>query len=331
MAIPTHLILGFLGAGKTTAIRHLLTQKPADERWAVLVNEFGEVGIDGALLRDSGAFVREVPGGCMCCAAGLPMQMGLNMLIREARPDRLLIEPTGLGHPARVLSTLRGEFYRDVLDLRASVTLVDPRRLEEARVRDNINFRDQVAAADVLVASKADLCSDDQLAGFWAWSQAQQPAKQRFGTIRQGQLPLGWLDGPGGTATFADPHAHDAMIKEALPTFDDLAFSVASGQWVCRENRGQGYASLGWALPAATLFQTDRLYRALGSADLRRVKAVVHTPSGWQAVNGQEGDLATYPIREQTMARIELIADRPLDATCWERRLRDSVVSASGD
>ncbi len=99
--IPTNILTGFLGVGKTTAILHLLQHKPESERWAVLVNEFGEVGIDGALIagnysEEQGVFIREVPGGCMCCAAGLPMQMALNMLLARARPDRLLIEPTGL-------------------------------------------------------------------------------------------------------------------------------------------------------------------------------------------------------------------------------------------
>jgi G3E family GTPase len=77
----TNLITGFLGSGKTTSILHLLAHKPADEKWAVLVNEFGEVGIDGALLADSGALLKEIPGGC--CVNGLPMQVGLNTLLRR--------------------------------------------------------------------------------------------------------------------------------------------------------------------------------------------------------------------------------------------------------
>jgi len=101
--IPANLVMGFLGAGKTTAILHLLDTKPAGETWAVLVNEFGAVGIDGTVIAGQGVFVKEVPGGCMCCAAGLPMQVAVNRLLREARPDRLLIEASGLGHPRRVL------------------------------------------------------------------------------------------------------------------------------------------------------------------------------------------------------------------------------------
>lgn len=105
LGIPTNIITGFLGVGKTSAILNLMKNKPVNERWAVLVNEFGEIGVDGSLIQGNQAtqqvFIREVPGGCMCCAAGLPMQIALNQLLTEAKPDRLLIEPTGLGHPKK--------------------------------------------------------------------------------------------------------------------------------------------------------------------------------------------------------------------------------------
>lgn len=65
--VPTNIITGFLGVGKTTAILNLLKNKPENENWAVLVNEFGEIGIDGTLMTDQGALIKEVPGGCMCC------------------------------------------------------------------------------------------------------------------------------------------------------------------------------------------------------------------------------------------------------------------------
>ncbi len=75
------MITGFLGSGKTTTQFHLPSQKPADEVWAVLVNEYGEINIDGALRADRGAVQKEIPGGCLCCVNGLPMQVGLNMLL----------------------------------------------------------------------------------------------------------------------------------------------------------------------------------------------------------------------------------------------------------
>lgn len=93
--------MGFLGVGKTTAILDLFKQKPKNENWAVLVNEFGKIGIDGAIYSAAGITVKEVAGGCLCCAVGLPFQVSVNRLLKEVRPDRLLIEPTGLGHPKK--------------------------------------------------------------------------------------------------------------------------------------------------------------------------------------------------------------------------------------
>ena len=95
--IPVHIISGFLGAGKTTLLKHLLQQKPEQEIWAVLMNEFGQIGVDQQLLpQDSGYAVKELLGGCLCCSSQLPMQIALSRLLSEVKPDRLFIEPTGL-------------------------------------------------------------------------------------------------------------------------------------------------------------------------------------------------------------------------------------------
>src|SRR3990167_1411616 len=106
--IPTHLIAGPLGAGKTSLIRQLLAQRPAHERWAVLINEFGLIGLDAALLATDadGIAMGEVAGGCLCCVNGVPFRVGLSRLLRQAKPDRLLIEPSGLGHPLQLLEQL---------------------------------------------------------------------------------------------------------------------------------------------------------------------------------------------------------------------------------
>ncbi|WP_312930667.1 CobW-like GTP-binding protein, partial [Stutzerimonas nitrititolerans] len=119
--IPTHLIAGPLGAGKTSLIRALLAQKPAGERWAVLINEFGQIGLDAALLHrdEAGVSFAEVAGGCLCCVNGVPFQIGLSQLLRKARPDRLLIEPSGLGHPLELLQQLRQPPWQQVLALQA--------------------------------------------------------------------------------------------------------------------------------------------------------------------------------------------------------------------
>ena len=77
--IPVNVITGFLGVGKTISILRLLANKPAEEKWAVLVNEFGEIGIDGAIIEDSGIAIKEVMGGCFCCTYGGSVDNGLGM------------------------------------------------------------------------------------------------------------------------------------------------------------------------------------------------------------------------------------------------------------
>ena len=125
--IPTHLIAGPLGAGKTSLIRHLLGQRPANERWAVLINEFGQIGLDAALLStdDDGVSMGEVAGGCLCCVNGAPFQVGLGRLLRKARPDRLFIEPSGLGHPAQLLAQLQSPPWTGVLAVQPAVLVLD--------------------------------------------------------------------------------------------------------------------------------------------------------------------------------------------------------------
>jgi G3E family GTPase len=318
--IPTHLVLGFLGAGKTTAIINLLKQKPEAERWAVLVNEFGEVGIDGAFLADSGVAVKEVPGGCMCCVSGLPMQIGLNSLISFSRPDRLFIEPTGLGHPAQVIETLTGEFYRDVLSLSASVCLVDPRRLEDTRVLASRQFHDQVAVADVLIASKSDLCTSAQLAHFDNWAGNWQPPKQRIDRIRQGQLPMVWLDGEFERRAAHFPDSHHHRHGEPLPAKP----SLNDEPWQYYFNQGDGYTSMGWRVHQDMLFDPLTLQSLASDGGFERFKGVVHTTMGWWMLNAVDGELTLLDAEPAEESRLEIIS-RSLEPTELNQKLRGAL------
>ena len=164
--VPTHIIMGFLGSGKTTAILNLFQQKPDNERWAVLVNEFGEVGIDGHIYQSHGITVEEIPGGCMCCVQGAPMQVAVNRLLRKTRPDRLLIESSGVGHPSGLIKSLSAEHFSRVIDLKAIIALLDPEKLLDERIKNNDLFQDQLATADILVANKTDVASLEAMEAF---------------------------------------------------------------------------------------------------------------------------------------------------------------------
>lgn len=128
-SVPTHVVTGFLGSGKSQLIRHWIEQKPEHERWTILVNEFGQVGVDQALLgKTPGVHVQAVPGGCLCCQVATVFRSVLVQTLRRERPDRLLIEPSGLGHPAGLLEVLSSGDLADALTLQAVVAVLDPRR-----------------------------------------------------------------------------------------------------------------------------------------------------------------------------------------------------------
>ncbi|MDD1779824.1 GTP-binding protein [Enterovibrio sp. ZSDZ35] len=305
--VPTNIITGFLGVGKTTAILSLLKQKPENENWAVLVNEFGEVGVDGAFLSEQGAIVKEVPGGCMCCVAGLPMAIGINALLAQ-NPDRLLIEPTGLGHPKDIIGKLLSEHYENYIDLNATITMVDPRNFGDARYTENQNFQDQLALADVVVANKTDLCSQDDIAAFERYVADSEIAKLASGYVEQGALKPEWLSLPrvDRNAQFAHHHSHDG---DEMPPFE-----LEPGEKFRRkENKGQGYVSCGWIFEPTITFPFDAVYGLLANLNAERVKAVMKTDEGMYAFNVVNQMVTVNPISlEGVESKVEVIDKSPL-------------------
>lgn len=104
LPVPLTILTGSLGVGKTTALCRLVAQKPAGEVWCCIVNEFGAVGIDAAAIESSASehgdvVVKQIAGGCMCCVLSGPLSAAIAQIIRQVKPDRVLIEPSGLGHP----------------------------------------------------------------------------------------------------------------------------------------------------------------------------------------------------------------------------------------
>ncbi|ELI9015398.1 GTP-binding protein [Klebsiella pneumoniae] len=308
----TNLITGFLGSGKTTSILHLLAQKPADEKWAVLVNEFGEVGIDGALLADSGALLKEIPGGCMCCVNGLPMQVGLNTLLRQGKPDRLLIEPTGLGHPKQILDILTAAVYEPWIDLRATLCILDPRQLLDERAVSNDNFRDQLAAADIIVANKSDRETAESARALADWWQRWGGERRKVSAI-QGNIDLTLLDEPRrNTAPLpaSAEHAHRHPPSSGL-----AALSLAEHQrWRRHLNNGQCYQGCGWIFDAETVFDTIGLLEWARLAPVGRVKGVMRIAEGAVRINRQGEDLHIETLSVAPPdSRIELISANEAD------------------
>jgi G3E family GTPase len=329
--IPTNIITGFLGVGKTTAIRHLLATKPSHERWSVLVNEFGEIGIDGALLKDTNAQIREVPGGCMCCVADLPMRMALNMLIARTNPDRIIIEPTGLGHPTDIIATLTGEDYQEVLDLRATITLVDARKLSDTRYTDNVTFQDQIAVADVLIANKNDLASNQDREFFEKLLQTSNPPKTASSFVKQGNINLTFLDlqRQERFATQPDLHKKNQSLQPKKEIYNNKIQLPDDKEFIRRENESQGYYSCGWLFKPQMKFDFNELFSWISGLDIIRVKAVMMTNQGIFMFNAENGVLSVNEMMIEktdiTDSRIELIHNQEMPVTDYEAALLELI------
>lgn len=306
-----NLITGFLGSGKTTTIQHLLRQKPAEENWAILVNEFGEIGIDGALLSNQGAVLKEIPGGCMCCVNGLPMQVGLNMLLKQAKPDRLLIEPTGLGHPKQILTMLTSDVYQHLLSLQATLCLVDARQLSDVRYQQNENFRDQLAAADIILVSKCDTYTEQDKDKFLQWNKINGHNRP-FYFIEQGNIASEILNEPRinlqelpNSAHHHHPSRVNSLASLKLPN---------NQGWRRALNQGQGYISCGWIFDSETCFSTAALLDWVRLSPVERVKGVMRIPEGTIVFNRQGFDLKieTQPVAPVD-SRVELISNTEAD------------------
>ncbi|MGO1618095.1 MAG: CobW family GTP-binding protein [Oceanisphaera sp.] len=322
--VPTHLVMGFLGTGKTTLLRHLLANKPEHERWAILVNEFGEVGIDGALLTEQGAMIKEVPGGCLCCVSGLPFQIGLNALLHKAKPDRLFIEPSGLGHPSQILQTLTAEHYQTVLQLAATFCVVDPRQWADNRYQEHETYQDQLALADVLVINKADLSTPEQIAsletainnGLFAEQDSQQCV-----SVSQGQLDPKWLHAQHNhERKAATPQAH--ANNEARPLIASPEPRLSQAQpWRRYSNLGQDHYSVGWRFLSELCFDLPKVEAFCRSLKVARLKAVLPTQDGWWAFNQVGEQLSVYRLAPQKEGRFELIDLEPLPAQRLQKQL----------
>lgn len=297
--IPFHLITGMLGAGKTTLLRNLIRQRPAGERWAVLVNEFGDAGFDGDWLRNSGVPVREVQGGCMGCTAAVTLRVELNRLLREAQPDRLLIEPTGLGHPAELLRLLGGEHFQGVLTPAAHLCLIDPRRLREPRFAASPLWPAQLDAADLVVGSKQDLW-DTQAASDFEDLRQRWPGA-RYTRCGPDGLDSAWLGLVPVERSLRPAHDHD---HSHAGLEDWQAFSLRP--------------------PAGWFIDETALRALLGQWDWERIKGTLAGPQGGWRLDGVAGEIGMTALAVVTENRLQVIAPAEMDADGFRRALLDA-------
>lgn len=314
--IPTHVIGGPLGAGKTSLIKHLLANKPAQERWAVLINEFGQVGLDAALLTTAadGIALGEVAGGCLCCVNGVPFQVGLGRLLRKARPDRLLIEPSGLGHPAQLMEQLRQPPWQGVLSVQPAVMVLDAAAL---------------ARGEALAASQEAALSDAGLLVLNKSESVEKPERREIAErlaghsliwTRQGQMPVAELPGFMTSAPVDNKIVDNPALTgtgNPLPTV-----WTKPDKPICASHAAPTSWSIGWRWHPSQRFDLERLRHWLGEEGWQRAKMVMHGASGWVSANAVNREDVIWESSDWRQdSRLELIFTKAQDADALSARL----------
>ena len=298
-----HLISGFLGTGKTTALKSLMAQKNPDEKWVIIVNEFGEIGIDVAVLSDNGIPVAEIAGGCLCCVAGPQMSNTVAKMLRDVAPDRLMIEASGLAHAASVIDELKTPPLDQSLEIGAVFTVVDPRQFVSPDYAQQALYKDQIGVCDVLVASKTDLCSPEVLAEFREKAAKLFPPKALVAEVDNAQMNIEWLDIP----VVEKSRYRLKTLPDNTMGFQSQGFTFAAGQ----DFDGERLTNFFNDLPKMT-------------EGLVRAKGVFQVLGTWVWLNWVDGQWGASQVSWRRDSRFELIA-KSFDADLIEKKLTEAL------
>lgn len=301
MPTDVHVVAGYLGAGKTTVLTHLLSHISPSERVGIVVNDFGEASMDADRLRESGApgglDVRNIDGRCICCTAPEGLVSTVGELVGEV--DRLFVEPTGIARPADVIDTLRRAPFADELRIGPLVVVVDPARLARGELPANVV--EQARAADVIVANRMDRAGPDDVAALDRWVAEQWPGPHEVVKTEYGAVPasvLAWPpEGPRERPIEHD-HSHHGMVAATLRWAPDVRLGRAA------------------------------LLDALGAHPIERVKGLFHTDEGTIIVEVAGGRVEEATSGRRGDARVDLIGadESALDALA--AALQAAVLSA---
>lgn len=288
---PTTIITGFLGAGKTTFINSLLAHKNTlnmTDKWAILVNEFGKIGIDGKLFADSDVAIKEVSGGCICCTNQLSLQIALVRLLSDHKPSHLIIEPTGLAHPDELSSQLGAPHWQTSLHLRATICILNAAQWQEEHHRNHDGYQAHVKFSDIVIINRTQMLSTDQYQALRDWINSIHPNVQiiDMNTASADELMalLGKMPMPKQQPIKV---ALNPLALKPVVTNTNVTGEIDDTEPPYRyHDKMAGFHVGGWRLPKEWRFDGHELQKwLLNLPHYARIKGIIHTQDGWISLN----------------------------------------------
>ena len=334
--IPTNVIVGFLGSGKTTAIANLVEQRDEGEKWSILINEYGMVSIDHALVDSNrdGIAIEELAGGCACCTLAFAFQPLLAQFIRHTKPDRLILEPSGVSHPAKVVDILRGPNFAGAMEVRNIICLIDPKDFDDTRWRETAVFQDQIQLADIVVLNWTDRRDRELIDRCRDWVESFRPPKQLILETSFGQIDSALLDMEFDTIRFplfTDAHPLPKEDKIELPVLslasefnhqhesgsveqgdtEEADRKPAPRQPLRFQNDDASYDACGWIFHVDDIFDRNKLLDLLGYVHpIVRLKGVFRCEDDWWMINRAKDGTSYATSAYRRDSRLEIILDR---------------------
>ena len=312
--VPLNIITGFLGVGKTTAILDLLKNKPVGERWTVIINEFGRVAIDNSVIESyklGDVEIKEVAGGCICCSASSTFQAALAVALFKTNPNRIIIEPSGLGFLSALDEALQSEKFRSHIDIRASICLVDANQLNDFRILHNEIYKQQLLASDVVLINKQDITPPEAIDRFKWWMTENIGPKQYIGQTLQGHIDcdLLQLESTETATESGKPFIH--FLKDKTLTVDRRPLTQSEvplpGKPLIIKNQVDDYKALGLIFSNEDVFDKFGLSDVLRNIKALRLKGIFQTNHGNFLYNRINDYFSILPVSSTLESKMEMI------------------------
>jgi G3E family GTPase len=293
--VRLNLLFGFLGSGKTTLVRRVLEERSSDVPMAVIVNEFGDVSIDGQILEGRAVDMVELTSGCVCCTLKGSLLNAIEELEERAGVQQIVVEATGVAQPGDMLETLDDPTLKLGLDLGPLVTVVDAGKFAKIRTMLGDFYTQQVANADIILLNKTDLVSVEVLDDVQAQIRELNPEASIVFTEQCDVEPDMVLEGTSQVAHLEHAgmhhHDHDDEHDHAHPAPADSFVLDAGGDWRRRD--------------------VERFFAELPDA-VWRAKGFMHIDGAPCLVQYTMGQLDITPCEPRSNVHLVFIG-RPLD------------------